>query len=208
MSLKCWYDREGRLIDEFNLFDPPMIFECNRSCRCWTTCNNRVVQHGISCRLQLFRTKGKGWGVRALRDIPRGTFICEYVGELISDLDADQRADDSYLFDLDNKDGETYCIDARNYGNIARFINHLCEPNLVPVKIFVDYQDLRFPRIAFFSSRPIRASEELGFDYGDKFWIIKYKIFTCLCGTEKCKYSETTIKDTLANYNQRMIDEQ
>ena len=26
-----------------------------------------------------------------------------YVGELISDLEADRREDDSYLFDLDNK---------------------------------------------------------------------------------------------------------
>jgi euchromatic histone-lysine N-methyltransferase len=54
-------------------------------------------------RLQVFRTKGKGWGVRALRDIPKGTFVCEYVGEIISDSEADRREDDSYLFDLDNK---------------------------------------------------------------------------------------------------------
>lgn len=72
-----------------------------------------------------------GWGVRALQDIPQGSFICEYakfprilardalenrdvkftpvpcpnryVGELISDAEADVREDDSYLFDLDNK---------------------------------------------------------------------------------------------------------
>ena len=46
-----------------------------------------------------------GWGVRALQTIPQGTFICEYVGELISDAEADVREDDSYLFDLDNKVG-------------------------------------------------------------------------------------------------------
>ena len=60
------------------------------------------------------------------------------------------------------QDGETYCIDARRYGNVARFINHLCEPNLVPVKVFVDSQDLRFPRICLFASRDIKAQEELG----------------------------------------------
>ena len=60
------------------------------------------------------------------------------------------------------QDGETYCIDARKYGNVARFINHLCEPNLVPVKVFVDSQDLRFPRICLFASRDINAQEELG----------------------------------------------
>ena len=60
------------------------------------------------------------------------------------------------------QDGDTYCIDARKYGNISRFINHLCEPNLVPVKVFVEHQDLRFPRICLFSSKDIAAYEELG----------------------------------------------
>lgn len=30
-------------------------------------------------------------------------FVCRYVGELISDSEADVREEDSYLFDLDNK---------------------------------------------------------------------------------------------------------
>ena len=41
--------------------------------------------------------------MRARHDIPKGTFVCEYVGELITDSKADDREDDSYLFDLDNK---------------------------------------------------------------------------------------------------------
>ena len=60
------------------------------------------------------------------------------------------------------KDGEVYCIDARYYGNISRFINHLCDPNLIPVRVFMLHQDLRFPRIAFFSSRDILSGQELG----------------------------------------------
>ena len=38
----------GRLLEDFNLLDPPLIFECNRACRCWVNCNNRVVQNGIT----------------------------------------------------------------------------------------------------------------------------------------------------------------
>ena len=57
---------------------------------------------------------------------------------------------------------ELYCIDARFYGNVSRFINHHCEPNLVPVRVFMSHQDLRFPRIAFFSTRLIEAGEQLG----------------------------------------------
>lgn len=58
--------------------------------------------------------------------------------------------------------GDVHCIDARLFGNIGRFINHLCQPNLLAVKVFTMHQDLRFPRIAFFSSRAIRAGEQIG----------------------------------------------
>ncbi|XP_043275266.1 histone-lysine N-methyltransferase EHMT2 [Venturia canescens] len=209
ISLRCWYSEEGKLIPEFNYTDPPMLFECNQACDCnRITCNNRVVQHGLTQRFQLFRTTGKGWGLRTLRHIPKGTYVCEYVGEIISDSEADHREDDSYLFDLDNRDGETYCIDARRYGNIARFINHSCAPNLLPVRVFVEHQDLHFPRIAFFANRDIEADEELGFDYGEKFWIIKCKSFTCTCGAENCRYSEKTIQVTLDNYRKKIQQEE
>ncbi|XP_039076721.1 histone-lysine N-methyltransferase EHMT1 isoform X7 [Hyaena hyaena] len=191
LSMRCWYDKDGRLLPEFNMAEPPLIFECNHACSCWRSCRNRVVQNGLRARLQLYRTQNMGWGVRSLQDIPLGTFVCEYVGELISDSEADVREEDSYLFDLDNKDGEVYCIDARFYGNVSRFINHHCEPNLVPVRVFMSHQDLRFPRIAFFSTRLIEAGEQLGFDYGERFWDIKGKLFSCRCGSPKCRHSST-----------------
>ncbi|XP_041048933.1 histone-lysine N-methyltransferase EHMT1 isoform X9 [Carcharodon carcharias] len=202
LSIRCWYDQDGRLLPEFNMLEPPLIFECNHACGCWRTCKNRVVQNGIRVRLQTYRTNKMGWGVRSLQDIPKGHFICEYVGELITDAEADVREDDSYLFDLDNKEGEVYCIDARYYGNVSRFINHLCEPNLIPVRVFMSHQDLRFPRIAFFSSRDIKSGEELGFDYGDRFWDIKSKYFTCQCGSEKCKHSAAAIAQRQATVSQ------
>ncbi|XP_074968587.1 histone-lysine N-methyltransferase EHMT1-like isoform X6 [Phalacrocorax aristotelis] len=199
LSMRCWYDKDGRLLPEFNMAEPPLIFECNHACSCWRTCRNRVVQNGLRTRLQLYRTQKMGWGVRTMQDIPLGTFVCEYVGELISDSEADVREEDSYLFDLDNKDGEVYCIDARFYGNISRFINHLCEPNLIPVRVFMSHQDLRFPRIAFFSTRHIEAGEEIGFDYGDRFWDIKGKYFSCQCGSPKCKHSSSALAQRQAS---------
>lgn len=194
LSMRCWYDKSGRLLPEFNMMEPPLIFECNHACSCWRTCRNRVVQNGLRVRLQLYRTKNMGWGVQTQQDIPLGTFVCEYVGEMISDAEADVREEDSYLFDLDNKDGEVYCIDARFYGNVSRFINHLCEPNLIPVRVYVSHQDLRFPRIAFFSTRHIAAGEQIGFDYGERFWDIKGKLFSCQCGSSKCRYSSTALE--------------
>nr|XP_037291703.1 LOW QUALITY PROTEIN: histone-lysine N-methyltransferase EHMT1-like [Rhipicephalus microplus] len=203
ISHRCWYDENGILLPEFDLLDPPMLFECNQACTCWNDCRNRVVQKGITCHLQLFRTQEKGWGVRTLQDIPQGAFVCEYVGEMLSDSEADKREADVYLFDLEDRDGETYCLDARHYGNVCRFVNHLCEPNLAPVRVFVEHQDMHFPRMAFFSLRPIARNEELGFDYGEKFWTIKSKMFTCKCGHPNCKYSKERIGKTLKNYKRR-----
>uniref|UniRef100_A0A8C7VRZ6 Euchromatic histone-lysine N-methyltransferase 1b n=1 Tax=Oncorhynchus mykiss TaxID=8022 RepID=A0A8C7VRZ6_ONCMY len=193
LSLRCWYDKNGRLLPEFYREEPPLIFECNHACSCWRTCKNRVVQNGLRVRLQLFRTSRMGWGVRTLQEIPQGTFVCEYVGEIISDAEADVRENDSYLFNLDSKVGDVYCIDARFYGNISRFINHMCEPNLFSCRVFTAHQDLRFPHIAFFACETIKAGEELGFDYGDNFWEIKGQHFSCECGSPKCKHSEATI---------------
>ncbi|XP_028827754.1 histone-lysine N-methyltransferase EHMT1 isoform X2 [Denticeps clupeoides] len=193
LSLRCWYDKEGRLLPEFCSEEPPLIFECNHACSCWRTCKNRVVQNGLRIRLQLFRTRLMGWGVRALQDIPQGTFVCEYVGEIISDAEADVRENDSYLFSLDSKISDVYCIDARFYGNISRFINHMCEPNLFPCRVFTSHQDLRFPHVAFFASKNISAGDELGFDYGDHFWEIKGKFFSCQCGSPKCRHSAEAI---------------
>uniref|UniRef100_A0AAQ4RYA9 Euchromatic histone-lysine N-methyltransferase 1b n=1 Tax=Gasterosteus aculeatus aculeatus TaxID=481459 RepID=A0AAQ4RYA9_GASAC len=199
LSLRCWYDKRGCLLPEFCREEPPLIFECNHACSCWRTCKNRVVQNGIRTRLQLFRTSKKGWGVRAVQDIPQGTFVCEYVGEIISEAEAEMRQNDTYLFSLDDKPQDLYCIDARFYGNISRFLNHMCEPNLFACRVFTTHQDLRFPHIAFFASENIKAGEELGFNYGDHFWEVKSKSFSCECGSSKCKYSSAAMASLQAD---------
>lgn len=61
------------------------------------------MQKGLQQRFQLYKTDSKGWGIKTLRFIPRGSYVCEYVGEVLTDVMADQREDDSYLFDLDNR---------------------------------------------------------------------------------------------------------
>lgn len=42
-----------------------------------------IVKDGLklffSCRLQVFRTNGRGWGCKTLLDIPSGSFVCEWV---------------------------------------------------------------------------------------------------------------------------------
>ncbi|KAG8198720.1 hypothetical protein JTE90_023488 [Oedothorax gibbosus] len=196
---KCSYDVDGRLVADFNINDPPTIYECNKICHCPLSCINRVVQKGFRIPLQIFRSVDKGWGVRTSRSLPKGTFICEYIGEVITGAEVAKRSDDSYLFDLESKGGR-YCIDGRYYGNVARFINHSCEPNLVSIRVFVEHQDTNFPRIAFFATRDIAALEELCFDYGTEFWVAKSNVILCTCNSSLCKYSKDSIDDTLEAY--------
>lgn len=59
------------------------IYECNKLCPCDETCPNRVVQRGRKFRVCIFRTNnGRGWGVKAMQKIKKGSFVMEYVGEV------------------------------------------------------------------------------------------------------------------------------
>ncbi|CAF3070125.1 unnamed protein product [Rotaria sp. Silwood2] len=79
------------------------IYECNSKCLCHTKqCTNRLVQNSLYQQLQLFHTNTKGWALRVLHDIPYGSFINAYVGELITEEIATKR-DFKYLAILDHK---------------------------------------------------------------------------------------------------------
>ena len=46
----------------------------------------------VQVKLAIFRTSnGCGWGVKALEAIKRGTFVAEYVGEVITNEEAERR---------------------------------------------------------------------------------------------------------------------
>ncbi|KAL1505013.1 hypothetical protein AB1Y20_008776 [Prymnesium parvum] len=167
------------------------LYECNAACRCPRRCANRVVQRGISRRLQVFKTRAKGWAVRTLEPIPAGAFVCEYVGEVITTDEAERRGVEydrggfSTLFDLDAAGRECeYTIDATYKCGVARFLNHSCAPNLHQFSVWVDTVSLALPRIAFFALRAVEPMEELTFDY-------KYeqggRTLECHCGAPNCR---------------------
>ena len=53
--------------------------------------------------LEVFKTRRKGWGVRTTAPIEKGTFVVDYVGEIIRDDKAD-RMHKVYYWDLDHFD--------------------------------------------------------------------------------------------------------
>lgn len=149
------------------------IYECNKKCRCDKTCRNRVVQNGRKVPLCIFRTSnGCGWGVRAMRKIHCGEYVCEYVGEIITHEEAEirGRAYDqegrTYLFDLDyNSKDNPYTVDAAKFGNVSHFINHSCDPNLGVYAVWINNSDPNLPKLALFALREIERDEEVTFDY-------------------------------------------
>jgi SET domain-containing protein len=97
------------------------------------------VKDGHLC-WQVFKTgQHKGWGLRTIEGLPKGKFVCEYVGEILTNIELYDRQMSSrsnarhtypVLLDADwgtegvLKDEEALCLDATYYGNVARFINH------------------------------------------------------------------------------------
>ncbi len=46
-----------------------------------------VWQRSSPPPLEVFQTASKGWGVRAAEAIPKGTFVCSYLGEVVFSCD-------------------------------------------------------------------------------------------------------------------------
>ncbi|XP_029347081.1 histone-lysine N-methyltransferase eggless [Acyrthosiphon pisum] len=257
------------------------IFECNTSCKCKKTCLNRVVQEPLKTSLQLFLTEKKGWGVRTLADIPKGSFVCTYLGVVRTEKDADNDFSlnwGEYLADLDfletvedikdgyesyvvqsedesedstsssddeefnpswatkskmsmfesrmslrknlqntntkidgkhelsklntqqkdvskntsllrylDRDCGIYTLDAKVSGNIGRYFNHSCDPNIFIQNVFIDTHDLRFPWVSYFALSNIPAGTELSWDYNYMIGSVKNKRLMCHCESKNCK---------------------
>ena len=127
-----------------------------------------------------------GLGVFALRRIRKGTRVIEYLGERITQKEADRRYDlkeandnHTFLFIVDSRT----VIDAGVNGNAARFINHTCGPNCESVtqnrRVFIE------------AIRTIEPGEELCYDYQIQ-WDPQDppdvdEIFACRCGSPQCR---------------------
>ncbi|GAV79762.1 LOW QUALITY PROTEIN: SET domain-containing protein/YDG_SRA domain-containing protein/Pre-SET domain-containing protein, partial [Cephalotus follicularis] len=206
------YNHNGSIVEA-----KPLVYECGPSCKCPPSCYNRVSQRGIKFQLEIFRTESRGWGVRSLNFIPSGGFVCEYAGELLEDKEAERRTgNDEYLFDIGNNYNDSslwdglstlmpdsqsisrefvenggFTIDAARFGNVGRFINHSCSPNLYAQNVLYDHQDKRIPHIMLFAAENIPPLQELTYHYNymidqvrDSNGNIKKK--SCYCGSSEC----------------------
>lgn len=193
------------------------IFECGSKCSCSSTCRNRATEKGLKFHLDMFKTVDRGWGVRSLDTIPAGSFVCEYIGKLVSDEEETRAVGDRehLLFtrrlpDTTPRWGDVpsiipdrspstvrpdvgnpeLIIDASSIGNVARFINHSCSPNLLVQKVLSKHQDVRYPQFKLFALDNIPPLTELTFDYGhpsDQELVSELVSIECLCGSIECR---------------------
>ncbi|VDM53817.1 unnamed protein product [Angiostrongylus costaricensis] len=159
-------------------------------CKCIGECSAKERCECLLGAEVYYCSDEKGFGVRAVRDIPRGTFVCEYVGEILNKDEVERRAtsnhNHNYTLTVREYSGggiTTTFVDPRYRGNLARFINHGCEPNLSITIVRMGYT---VPCIGLFANRFISAGEEICYDYGVSAFEGENRK-KCYCGFPSCR---------------------
>ena len=100
-----------------------------------------------------------GLGLFAIKPIKRGAYIATYRGRRITTKESDRREARGarYMFELNKR----WVIDGSPRWNVARYINHSCQPNAKPVG--------RKGGIVIVAVRPIEPDEEITYNYGREY---------------------------------------
>lgn len=148
------------------LFLRLLLTECNPEvCPAGDRCKNQCFEKREYPPLVPYRTQGRGWGLRTLAPIRKSQFVIEYVGEVIDEQEYQRRIkkmheqkEDNFYFLTIDKDRT---LDAGPKGNVARFMNHSCQPNCETQKWTVNGDT----RVGLFATCDIPAETELTFNY-------------------------------------------
>ncbi len=122
-------------------------------------------------RYAIKRTK-TGLGLFAIEPIPKGKRIIEYTGPLVSNEVVESKPNGKYFFGVNSK----WTIDGTPRSNIARYINHSCRPNAEAI--------ISGRRVWIWSTKTIKAGEEILYDYGEDYFEDIIQPIGCKC--EKC----------------------
>ena len=132
-------------------------------------------------RFVVRRSVGRGFGLYANVRIKKGDFVLEYTGQMIPTPVANTMTT-RYLFEIDDK----WTIDGSTRGNIARYINHSCDPNC---EVYIEKD-----RLMIYSMKTIVPGDELTYDYGDEYFDEFLRPAGCLCGSANCKKPAKKVK--------------
>lgn len=161
-------------------------FECDISCEMSDSCQNQDIKMKRSAKIKVGRALASDFGLFTLQDLRAGSFVIEYIGELINKNEMQRRMkamrtnrEKNFYFLTVTSD---LYIDSFKFGNLSRFVNHSCDPNCNAEKMIVD----GITRIGIYTNCDVKAGTELTFNY-------QMKIFgeeiECFCGSSKCSGS-------------------
>lgn len=125
-------------------------------------------QHTSFFRLASFRSNA-GIGLRTLDPIPKGSFVIEYCGPLLS-IEESDKIGGKYLFEVNSK----WVIHGMPKYNKAGYINHGCKPNCYT-------KNSAGKKIYIYSKKNIKEGEELTYDYGKEYFNDFIKPKGCKC---------------------------
>ncbi|KAF8936365.1 histone methyltransferase set2 [Haplosporangium gracile] len=162
-----------------------LLVECiEDDCPCGSYCLNRRFQMKQNADVDVVKTEKKGFGLRAMEGLPAGSFVMEYIGEVLPHSSFVKRTreyslagvEHFYFMSLQSDE----VIDATKKGCLARFINHSCNPNCHLEKWVVGSK----LRIGIFTIKRVAEGEELTFDY--QFERYGAEAQKCYCGEANC----------------------
>ncbi|KAK2826740.1 hypothetical protein Q5P01_020954 [Channa striata] len=181
----CKYMDERPCGFESECLNRMLQYECHpQVCPSGYRCCNQDFTKRLYPETKIIKTPGKGWGLISLRDIKKGEFVNEYIGELIDEEECRARIKyaqennitDFYMLTID----KDRIIDAGPKGNYSRFMNHSCQPNCETQKWTVNGDT----RVGLFAVCDIPAGTELTFNYNLD--CLGNEKTVCRCGASNC----------------------
>jgi uncharacterized protein len=135
---------------------------------------NKAVKRRAKAKPSLYRVgrAQTGLGLFAAQDIPERKLIIEYIGRRITTKRAqeiDRARANKYLFEIDRR----WTIDGSTRRNLARYVNHSCDPN-------AEAESNR-GRLMYRAIQPIAQGEEITLDYGEEHMELYFGEAGCLC---------------------------
>jgi uncharacterized protein len=128
-----------------------------------------------------------GLGLFATKPIAKGTRIIEYAGPLVPN-DEVEKSNGKYFFGVNKK----WSVDGSARSNIARYINHSCQPN-------AETTVSNRRRIWIWARRNIKLGEEITYDYGKEYFEGIIEPIGCKC--DKCGVRSPTVREGKSRSN-------
>jgi SET domain-containing protein len=175
LNVKFQYLNETPVISLSNVAIRPFTF-CNT-----LICNKEIPTFSLTLALSLSSYclqyyENQGHGLLCHKSIKQGEYLLPYYGELISTCETNQRLQsykreglNTYILTIKEHVSDDMVIvtnvDATQYGGIARFVNHSCDPNCKIAMIRTDTNIVGIP--VLMSLRHIPKGEQLTFNYAE-----------------------------------------